>query len=52
MRVSFDTELFMTTQSDCFEQALARYQRNEFTDADVTTCTGLSARSKSVNSLR
>ena len=44
MRVSFDTELFMT-QSDCFEQALARYQRNEFTDADVTACTGLSARS-------
>jgi len=27
------------------EQALARYQRNEFTDADVTACTGLSARS-------
>ena len=44
MHVSFDTELFMT-QSDCFEQALARYQRNEFTDADVTACTGLSARS-------
>src|SRR6516225_9703715 len=45
MRVSFDTGLFMTTQSDCFEQALARYQRNEFTDADVTACTGLSPRS-------
>jgi len=27
------------------EQALARYQRNEFTDANVTACTGLSARS-------
>jgi hypothetical protein len=35
----------MMTQSDGFEQALARYQRNEFTDADVTACTGLSARS-------
>jgi len=31
--------------SDNFEQALARYQRNEFTDADVTACAGLSARS-------
>jgi hypothetical protein len=30
---------------ESFEQALARYQRNEFTDADVTACTGLSARS-------
>ncbi len=33
------------TPSDSFEQALARYQGNEFTDADVTACTGLSARS-------
>ena len=33
------------TPSENFEQALARYQRNEFTDADVTACTGLSARS-------
>jgi hypothetical protein len=33
------------TPSVGFEQALARYQRNEFTDADVTACTGLSARS-------
>jgi hypothetical protein len=33
------------TPSESFEQALARYQRNEFTDADVTACTGLSARS-------
>jgi hypothetical protein len=31
--------------SDRFKQALARYQRNAFTDADVTACTGLSARS-------
>ena len=30
---------------ESFEQALARYQRNEFTDVDVTACTGLSARS-------
>jgi hypothetical protein len=30
---------------DDFEQALARYRQNEFTDADVTACTGLSARS-------
>jgi hypothetical protein len=35
----------MAQPSDSFEQAFARYQRNEFTDADVTACTGLSARS-------
>src|SRR5215831_1898322 len=33
------------TSHDRFEQALVRHQRNEFTDADVTACTGLSARS-------
>src|SRR5262249_53855747 len=40
----FSIVTFMA-RSECFEQALARYQRNEFTDADVTACTGLSARS-------